>query len=108
MAFRSAAVPWLGGGLMVIGYAAFNWLRAKRPQRDRADAHRLPHESPAPLAASLEHVPDELALDLEAEPLPANSNASPQRAELGALFLGRASTALSSVHFGPDWPRNAR
>jgi hypothetical protein len=98
----------LGGGLLVLGYAAFNWLRAKRPQRKREQASGLAHQSPEPLAASSERVPDELALDLEAEQLPANSNASPQRAELGALFLGRASAALSAVHFGPDWPTNAR
>ena len=109
MAFRSAVVPWLGGGLMVLGYAAYNWLRAKRlhdGNREQADGRPL--ELPEPLAASLERVPDELALDLEAEPLPANSNASSQRADLGALFLGRASTALSPVHFGPDWPGNPR
>jgi len=108
VAFRSVAVPWLGGGLLVLGYAAFNWLRARRPHRHREQAAGLPHQLPEPLAASLERVPDELALDLDAEPLPANSNASSQRAELSALFLGRASAALSAVHFGPDWPRSAR
>jgi len=93
---------------MVLGYAAFNWLRAKRPDRDRQQTDELLRESPRPLAASLERVPDELALDLEAEPLPANSNAATPRAELGALFLGRASSALSAVRFGPDWPENTR
>jgi hypothetical protein len=93
---------------MVLGYAAYNWLRAKRPHRNRDEAVRLPSQSPEALAASLETVPDERALNLEADPIPVNSNASSQRAELGALFLGRASSALSGVHFGPDWPRNAR
>jgi hypothetical protein len=107
VAFKSIAVPWLGGGLIVVGYAAFNWLRDKRLQRERADADRLARESPKPLAANLEHVPDELALDLETETLPANSNAS-ARAELGALFLGRATSALAPIHFGPEWPDNRR
>lgn len=108
MAFRSVAVPWLGGGMIVLGYAAFNWLRSKRARRELSGA---PVQGPAqlePLSASLEHVPDELALNLESEPLPANNNAAAQRAELGALFLGRATAALSPIHFGPGWPEVAR
>jgi hypothetical protein len=92
--------------LIVLGYAAFNWLRPKR--RAHVEVDGQPQPSPEPLAASLERVPDELALDSAAEPLPANSNASPQRAQLGALFLGRASTALSAIQFGPDWPAPPR
>lgn len=108
MAFRNLAVPWLGGGLVVFGYAAFSWLRAKRAQRG---ASLPPHETVEPLSSSLERVPDELALD-ESEQLPANNNAVPSNravpasAALGALFLGRASEALSPFHFGPDWPRS--
>ena len=112
MAFRNLAVPWLGGGLVVFGYAAFSWLRAKRAQRQSAIAVLPQPESVEPLSSSLERVPDELALD-ESEQLPANSNALPNNnpavpasAALGALFLGRASEALSPFHFGPDWPTN--
>src|SRR4051812_25850033 len=90
VAIRSVAVPWLGGGLMILGYAAFNWLRAKKSSRTRTLAVPRARPSASPLAASLPRVPDELALDLEAEPPPANINATTQRAELGALFLGRA------------------
>lgn len=102
MAFRNVAVPWLSGGLVVLGYAAFSWLRAKRspharPERE-LEQRRL--EVAEPLAAQLEQVPDEAALDLESEPLPANSNALSRTADLGALFLGRASGALSPFNFG--------
>jgi hypothetical protein len=93
---------------MILGYAAFNWLRAKRSPREGAPTVPRARPSAFPLAASLPRVPDELALNREAEPLPANHAATAQRAELGALFLGRASTALSAVHFGADWPENAR
>ena len=104
MAFRSVTIPWLGGGLVVLGYAAFNWLRSKRTQRARAELPSLGQQSLEPLAATLERIPEELALDLEAEPPSANSTAVSSSAELGALFLGRASTALSPVQFGPDRP----
>ncbi|HYQ04875.1 MAG TPA: hypothetical protein VER96_39640 [Polyangiaceae bacterium] len=108
MAFRSVAVPWLGGGLIVLGFAAFNWLRSKRTRYERSGAHPPTRARPQPLSASLEHVPDELALDLDSESLPANSNASSRSAERGALFLGRATAALSPIHFGPGWPEVAR
>ncbi|MEI9936499.1 MAG: hypothetical protein WDO69_04670 [Pseudomonadota bacterium] len=111
MAFRNLAVPWLGGGL-VLGYAAFSWLRAKRADRERARPRAsLPDEVHEPvelLSSHLEHVPDEVALNLEPEPLPANNNALPRSAALGALFLGRASEALSPFPFGPRWPSAPR
>lgn len=107
MAFRSIAVPWLGGGLIVLGFAAFNWLRSKRTRRE--SGAQLPTVArPQPLSASLEHVPDELALDLNSESLPANSNAASRQAAPGALFLGRATAALSPIHFGPGWPEVPR
>lgn len=99
MAFKSVVLPWLSGGLIVVGYAAFNRLRAKRALSRAASAtpSRLP--TVEPLCARLEHLPPEIAVDLESERLPANSNALPRSADLGALFLGRASEALSSVRF---------
>lgn len=112
MSFRSVAIPCLGGGLLVLGYAAYkwNWLRARRTIREHTDPagrSRDPHEKTEPLSASLEHVPDELALDCESQSLPANNNGS-HSAERGALFLGRATAALSAVHFSPHWPEVTR
>ncbi len=77
MAFRNVVLPWLGGGLLVLGYAALSRLRTSRVQGARVAEH-------------------------ESEPLPAQ--ASSRSADLGALFLGRATEALSSFPFGPDWP----
>ena len=108
MAFRSVTVPWLGGGLIVLGFAAFNWLRSKRTRREHSGMQPSTLARPRPLSATLEHVPDELALDLDSESLPANSNAASRHAARGALFLGRATAALSPIHFGPGWPEVAR
>jgi len=98
VAFKSVAIPWLSGGLVVFGYAAFSWLRAKRPRSYQPIAPSR-HEATQPLSQHLEHVPEELALPRDSEPLPANSNALPPSADLGALFLGRVSEALSGVRF---------
>lgn len=115
MTLRSAVVPWLGGGLVVFGYAAF-WLRSRRAERGHSPprAALVPPDASEPqpekelLSSRLEHVPEELALELESEQLPANNDAVPRNAALGALFLGRASEALSAFHFGPDWPSTPR
>ena len=123
MAFRSIAFPWLSGGLIVLGYAAYSWrramhkrlgfdapLQASKPEASKPEASKL--ES---LANRLEHVPDEAVLDPEPERRPANSNAASHNsnaashgADLGALFLGRASVALSPFHAFPDWPSGSR
>jgi hypothetical protein len=96
--------------LIVLGYAAYSWRRALRKREgSEPEPKALPSPEVAePLAARLEHVPDEAALDSESEPLPANSNSASHGAELGALFLGRASAALSPFQFGPDWPQGSR
>ena len=94
MAIKSVVIPWIGGSAVLLGYAAFAWVR----QRSRAGSARraltpVGYEL-APFSDRLEHVPEELAL--EAEPaLPANTNAATRHADLGALFLGRATSALS-------------
>jgi hypothetical protein len=111
--FRSAVVPWLGGGLVVFGYAAFSWLRTKSQRLERGhEPVQLPPSQQQKgierLSSRLERLPDELALDLDSERLPANNNGVPRDAALGALFLGRASEALSAFHFGPDWPSTPR
>ncbi len=109
MAFRNIAVPWLSSGLLLLGYAAFSWRRAKRADGERSAAKALPpHETLEPLSARLEHIPEEHALDLEPERLPANNNAAPRGAHLGALFLGRARDALSPFQVGPHWPSGRR
>lgn len=106
MAFKSVAIPWLSGGLVVIGYAAFSWLRAKRPWSAQQIASS--QEPAQPLFEHLEHVPEELALSVDDESLPANTNALPRNADLGALFLGRASQALSTIRFPGHWPEACR
>ncbi len=84
----------------MLGYAAFSWLRTKRAARARsAAATRAQPPVLQLLSSQLEHVGDELALDTESERLPANNNAQPRSAVLGALFLGRASEALSPFEF---------
>jgi hypothetical protein len=108
VAFRSVAVPWLSGGLILLGYAAYSWRRAMRTRAPATDSRVLrPQQSADPLATNLEGVPDEAALDAASEPIPANSNAGSRGADLGALFLGRASVALSAFHFGAEWPPGA-
>jgi len=110
VAFRSVAVPWLSCGLMVLGYAAYSWRRAMRNrERPRPESRVLePQQSAEPLAPHLERVPHEAALDPASERLPANSNAASHGADLGALFLGRASVALSAFHSGPHGTSGVR
>ena len=108
MAFKSVALP-LSGGLVVLGYAAFAWLRTKHGRARSSEPSASPSANEVErLSSRLEHVPAELALDLDSEALPANNNAAPRAAAVGALFLGRANTALSPFSFGPDWPTGAR
>jgi len=72
--------------LLVLGYAAFSWLRAKRAVAPRSAPQALPpHEA-------MSRTPEE------------GKAASARRVALGAMFLGRASQALSPFQFGPDWP----
>ena len=108
MAFRSVAVPWLSGGLLMLGYAGYSWLRAKRALPKAPSPSETEPIEIELLSSKLEHVPDEVAIDSEPEPVPANNNALRRNADLGALFLGRASQALSPFQFGPDWPSQPR
>jgi hypothetical protein len=95
VAIRSVAFPLLSGGALLLGYAAFAWLRAK--PRALLAAQEPSFEHVQPLAEHLEHVP--LALDassdeglLEEEPLSARSS------HIRALFLARLTEALSPFH----------
>jgi hypothetical protein len=97
VAIRSVAFPLLSGGALLLGYAAFAWLRAK--PRALLAAQEPSFEHVQPLAEHLEHVPESLALDassdeglLEEEPLSARSS------HIRALFLARLTEALSPFH----------
>ena len=104
MAFRTIPLPWLSGGLIVLGYAAFSWLQAKRVDRQRSAASALPPAPVEPLSSPLQRVPEALALSLDSEQVPASNDAVPRAAALGASFLGRASEALSPFSGGPRLP----
>ncbi len=120
MAIKNVVIPWISGGALLLGYAAFAWLRGQRGRAagpaSAPDAPAVldapePHDAlagdqyeRAPLLDQLKRVPEELALDSEAEPAsPANSNGAARHAELGALFLGRATSALSRFQNDPNW-----
>ena len=98
MAFRSVAVPLLSGGALLIGYAAFAWLR---PKRRGPIAVPEPREALAPLFEQLEQLPEHAALDTTCDP-PLDDRAAARPSQLGALFLARASGALSPFEFGPS------
>jgi hypothetical protein len=110
---RTAVVPWLGGGLLVFGYAAL-WLRTKRSEGARlaaASTSRRRSKSDSGvehLSSRLQRVPEGLASELESQRPTTPSDAPPRSAVLGALFLGRASEALSAFHSAPDWPSTPR
>jgi hypothetical protein len=96
MAIRSVAVPLLSGGALLLGYAAFAWLRPKPRALPRLSE---PREDLEPLSDRLEHVPEESALDLSHDP-PLDEHASVHPSDLGALFLARATESLDPFH----WP----
>lgn len=107
MAFKNWVAPSTFGAALVLGYASFAWSRGKRgksPQIAKPESPPTSYER-APLSDRLERVPEALALSVDPEAeLSANNNASPRGAELGALFLGRAASALSP--FSQEWPSN--
>ena len=93
MAFRNVALPLLSGGVMLLGFAAFSWLRGKRPSKKDEPVIRG-IEPPA------DEIPDvlELDLDFESELLSereASLHDSVAPEDIGALFLARATDALS-------------
>jgi hypothetical protein len=150
VAFRSVAFPLLSGGALVLGYAAFSWLRSKRAPalseqetlREAAlpeprGAATPPDEVPSvearatsvearanrevradsgededdhePLSERSPNVPEVLELDLNFEDeLPAAGEASLHDSvapeDIGALFLARATDALSP--FGDHFERD--
>ena len=106
MAIRNLAVLWLSGGALLLGYAAFAWLRSKRRGAPAAaESGRLDREDVEPLSQRLERVPEELVLDfdtLDRDPEyehPPQSRVIAPRSALGDLFLARATEALSPRGF---------
>jgi hypothetical protein len=91
VAFRTVAFPLLSGGALLFGYAVFSWLRAKRGAQESVGPTTLRE-------AGLQEPMLELDLDFEHE-LPEERGASlhdPVAPEdIGALFLARATDALS-------------
>jgi hypothetical protein len=150
VAIRSVAFPLLSGGALVLGYAAFSWLRSKRvpalsePETLREAGHPEPRDAAphadempnvearatsvearadsevradsgddedddGPLSERSPNVPEVLELDLDFEDeLPAAGEASLHDSvapeDIGALFLARATDALSP--FGDRFERD--
>ena len=75
---------------MLLGYAAFSWLRSKRPAQESNGPTTLRE-------AGLSALELELDLDFEAEQRAAHASrhASAAPNEIGARFLARATDALS-------------
>ena len=94
MSIRSLAIPLLSGGVMLLGYAAFSWLRERSRVADGPTTLRE-----AGLATPVRDRVDTLELDLDFEAeLPPASPAlrhDSRRQAVGALFLARATSALS-------------
>jgi hypothetical protein len=100
---KNVVIPWLSGGAVLFGYAAFAWFRQR--QRSASPRGTLTPQGyeVAPLSDRLEHVAEELAPEsapaLDSEPaLPANHRAARHE----ALFLGRATCALSPFRNNPQ------
>ena len=92
MAFRNVAFPLLSGGVMLLGFAAFSWLRGKRASKAEPVIRDI--EPPA------DEIPDVLELDLDFEnelltEREASVHDSVAPEDIGALFLARATDALS-------------
>jgi len=123
VAIRSVAIPLLSGGAMLLGYAALSWLRNKRPMQDsagpttlreaglppRASANEAAESDVGPLSERSPELPEVLELDLDfedelraahAESL--HDSVAPE--DIGALFLARATDALSP--FGSAFEHN--
>lgn len=130
MAIRSVAIPLLSGGAVLVGLAAFSWLKTKRagagsngpstlreagldqprPTLERAEPDRSELElesEQGPLSRRGAAVSETLELDLDFAQSPGMARGAPRaghmRDELGAHFLARATDALSP--FGDAFAR---
>lgn len=130
MAFRSVVFPFLGGGAVLLGYAAFSWLRTRSAALSSSGPSTLreaglPEVADAtlpargaereafvadeePLSQRSSDLPEVLELDLDFEDeLPmdhASLHDSVAPEDIGALFLARATDALSP--FGDHFERD--
>lgn len=113
IALRSAALPWLGGGALLVGYAAFSWLRSHKPRLES----KPPTASPRPVALGEDSTsvfrsperPSHIARrELDLQPGEDEEYDSVVPENLGALFLARATEALSplSRHLEDDEEQN--
>lgn len=101
MAIKNVVIPWIGGGAVLLGYAAFAWLRPReRGPVSRAELPRPEYEV-APRSDQLEPVAEGQALEPESS-LPAAPSGVARHRDLGALFLGRATSALSPFQNEPS------
>jgi len=129
VAIRSVAIPLLSGGAVLVGLAAFSWLKTKRrgaesdgpstlreagldqprPELERVEPERseLELEAEGPLSRRGGAVSETLELDLDFAEPPATGHgaqrAGHMRDELGAHFLASATDALSP--FGDAFAR---
>jgi hypothetical protein len=121
VAIRSVAIPLVSGGAVLLGYAAFSWLRKKGPTQElhgpttlrEAGLTAEPSESEAPesdvgpLSERAPELPGVLELDLDFEDEQRAAHAaslhdSVAPEDIGALFLARATDALSPFGGGSE------
>jgi hypothetical protein len=130
VAIRSVAIPLLSGGALLVGYAAFSWLQSKRAKQLVSAPRTLrevgltepmaQHSAEASAGMCDETTPNserspelaellELDLELDFEELPQEHAASRHDSvapeDIGALFLARATDALSPFGGGFEHER---
>ena len=117
MAIKNVVIPWLSGAALLTGYAAFAWVRGRRrPESTLIQRASSDSDEVAPLSERLEPLePLERASEdsATASELPKHDhNSGARHADLGARFLGRASSALSpfqsAANRGPQLAASAR
>jgi len=102
VAFRSVAVPLLGGGALLAGYATVAWLRGRPERRPGKPAQPGARDSePAPRSGTFVRGLEPLELDLEQELNESHHRANEHAAKIGSLFLGRALEAFSPFEAPP-------
>ena len=100
MAVKNIVIPWLTGGAILFGYAAFAWSR-RRPPAPRLNSELSGSDyEPTSVSDRLPHLSEDEVLESEPAPLPSHAG-SARHVELGARFLGRASSAFSPFQNQP-------
>ncbi|MEO6600068.1 MAG: hypothetical protein ABIQ16_09370 [Polyangiaceae bacterium] len=100
MAIKNAVIPLLSGGAVLLGFAAFTLLRSRRSLVSslKNGASEEQAEGSVPLVDRLERVSEDAAMASE---LPEGDDSTPRPA-LSALFIGRATAALSPFQNDPN------